>query len=76
MKDYNGWTNWETWSFHLWMDEYLDIDYDIYNIDIIIDNIYMEAYNSLQSGGEFGDFERLGQLHSVNLEEIKRNREV
>ena len=70
VERYNGWTNWATWSFSLWLDACSVTE------TREIDEVYKEAYSILKRGGEFGDFERLGQLHAVNLEEIKRNREV
>lgn len=27
MSGYNGWTNWETWNYKLWMDEQGDTNY-------------------------------------------------
>jgi len=68
MKDtkYNGWTNWETWNFKLWMDNTQHTSYimkelakgsdDAYELSHrLSDYVYSDLDNSLLGEGFFSD---------------------
>jgi hypothetical protein len=80
MSDYNGWKNWETWNYKLWLDEEGNTNWyyeyvkenntSVEQLTDMLDNEAWERYDEInQTSGFFNDVVSHA-IRAVNFREI------
>ena len=68
MDKYNGYSNWETWSVNLWLNN----DEGFHNATKGMQAVQLSdwVFTQFKATGTFGDIDKITELEKVNFDEI------